>query len=89
MKKILFFHHHPFMHSDPFMRLKDADDLMRVIYSRVDMLMFGHKHESGCWKNAGGIPHVIAAGSAAEKDCIVREIEVSENRIVVNQIALN
>jgi len=83
MKKILFFHHHPFMHSDPFMRLKDADDLMRVIYSRVDVLMFGHKHEPGCWKNAGGIPHVIAAGSAAEPKFVLREIEVSASGISV------
>jgi len=87
--KILFFHHHPFIHLNPFMILKDAHELMRTVYERVDVVMFGHKHKSKLREDVHGIRYVIAADSSAEPGCIVREIEVSKNRIVVNQIPLN
>jgi len=84
--KILFFHHHPFIRNDWFMELEDAKALMRMVYGRVDVMMFGHKHKSDYWKNRCGIAHVIASGSAAEQDYIVREIQVSADGISVNPI---
>ena len=71
------------------MILKDAHELMRTVYERVDVVMFGHKHKSKLREDVHGIRYVIAADSSAEPGCIVREIEVSKNRIVVNQIPLN
>jgi len=66
--------------------LEDAKALMRMVYGRVDVMMFGHKHKSDYWKNRCGIAHVIASGSAAEQDYIVREIQVSADGISVNPI---
>ena len=86
--RILFFHHHPFIHLNPFMILKDAHELMGTVYERVDVVMFGHKHKSKLWDDIHGIRYVIAAGSTAEPNFVVREIEVSEGGIVVNQIPL-
>jgi len=50
--------------------------------------MFGHKHKSDYWKNRCGIAHVIASGSAAEPDYIVREIDVSAGGISVSEIKI-
>ena len=47
MQKGLFFHHHPFVRNDPFMDLKDARQLMRAIYHKIDVVLFGHKHVAG------------------------------------------
>jgi hypothetical protein len=55
MVKVLFFHHHLFIHNNPFMELKDASDLMRVIFNRVDVILFGHKHVSKKWEKSGGV----------------------------------
>jgi len=54
-KKILFFHHHPFIHHDPFMELIDARELMRTIYNWVDVVLFGHKHVMGRWPKTDSI----------------------------------
>jgi 3',5'-cyclic AMP phosphodiesterase CpdA len=67
MKKVLFFHHHPFMHSDPFMELRDAEKLARVIYGKVDVVMFGHKHKRDSFPNIWGIPYVIASNNSPGK----------------------
>lgn len=88
MKKILFFHHHPFIHCDPFMQLKDREKLMRTIYGRVDVMLFGHKHKSEYWENAGGIKHVLASENLPGKNNAVREIVFSAQGIDVNSIQL-
>ena len=87
MTKVLFFHHHPFMHNNPFMELKDAYDLMRTIYCRVDVLLFGHKHVSMQWKNYGGIPYVIAADNVPGKK-YAREIIIEKNKIKTADILI-
>ena len=68
MKKILFFHHHPCIVNDPFMELKDAKELVKVIYGRVDGVLFGHKHEMKMWKNRWKIPYVIASDNSPGKE---------------------
>ena len=62
-KKIVYLHHHPFMHNHPFMELKDAKELIKILYNRVDLLLFGHKHTLGYWKNICGIKRIHAAGN--------------------------
>jgi len=65
--KILFFHHHPFMHTDPFMELKDAQALAKTIFNRVDLVLFGHKHEMGEWKNRYAAKYVLASDNSPGK----------------------
>lgn len=65
--KILFFHHHPFIHNNPFMEMKDAERLARVIYQKVDIMMFGHKHEVMHRTNTWGVKHILASDNSPGK----------------------
>jgi predicted phosphodiesterase len=67
METILFFHHHPFMHNNPFMELKDAKDLIQTIYSKVDIILFGHKHEMKKWDNVWGTKYILASDNSPSK----------------------
>ena len=86
--KILFFHHHPFVRDNPFMELTDARKLMRTIYGRVDVLMFGHKHVYQQWENRNGIPFILASDNSPGKDW-VHEISIKKKQIKVKNITLN
>lgn len=93
-KKILFFHHHPFIHSDPFMELKDAKKLARVIYQRVDVVLFGHKHVMGPkpkeeqdWMNRWHINYILASDNSPGKK-YAREITVNQGYISVDVIPI-
>lgn len=88
MIKILFFHHHPFMHGNPFMELTDAKQLMRTIYSRIDVLLFGHKHTTEKWENYGGIKYVLASDNSPGKDW-AREIAVEGSDVRMEPIMFN
>jgi 3',5'-cyclic AMP phosphodiesterase CpdA len=73
--KVVFFHHHLLMHNNPFMELTDAKALARVIYGRVDLVLFGHKHEMKEWKNVYGIKHILASDNSPGKG-FVKEITI-------------
>jgi len=85
--KILFFHHHPFMHNNPFMELKDARALMRLIFGRIHVLAFGHKHVSSEWQQWGGIPWVIASDDSPGKKW-AREITVRKGQATVKNVSV-
>lgn len=87
MSKFLLFHHHPFMRNDPFMELKDANKLWPVVYQRLDVMLFGHKHVSKMWENKGGVRFVLAADNAPGK-AFAREISVIQNDITVTDIPI-
>ncbi|HKR47901.1 MAG TPA: metallophosphoesterase family protein [Paraburkholderia sp.] len=66
---ICFFHHHPWIHSDVTMKLRDADQLMGQLRNKVDLVLFGHRHVERRYEPAqvaaGGIRFgAIAAGSS-------------------------
>jgi len=88
LPKIVFFHHHPFMHGNPFMELLDARALMRILYHRVDVVCFGHRHVSRMWHNLNGIPYVLAADNAPGKD-FAREITVVGIEVSVADIPIS
>jgi 3',5'-cyclic AMP phosphodiesterase CpdA len=88
MRTLLYFHHHPLMHNNPFMELKDAEGLMRTIYNKsVDVVLFGHKHESKMWKNMNGIPYFLAADNSPGKD-FAREIDVTGTEVTVKDVKI-
>ena len=87
LRKILFFHHHPFVRNDPFVELKDARQLMRTIYHKVDVLLFGHRHVAQKWKNVNGIQYVLAADNTPGK-AYAREISVDDGKIEVKEVSL-
>jgi 3',5'-cyclic AMP phosphodiesterase CpdA len=85
--KVLFFHHHPFMHNNPFMELIDAKALAKTIYNRIDLVLFGHKHEMGEWKNRYGAKYVLASDNSPGKD-YAKEITIDQQGIAVNPIPI-
>lgn len=87
MVKVLFFHHHPFMHNNPFMELVDARALAKTIYNRVDLVLFGHKHEMKEWKKRYGAKYVLASDNSPGKD-YAKEITIDEKGISVNLIPI-
>ena len=84
-KKVLFFHHHPFVMNDPFMELQDAKELARIIYGRVDVMLFGHKHEMGHWREIWGIPFIMASDDSPGKSR-VGEITIENDEIQMNYV---
>ena len=87
MTKLLFFHHHPFMRNDPFMELKNARKLWPIVYGRLDVLLFGHRHVSKMWENKGGVRFVLAADNSPGK-AYAREVEVSQKIIKVQDVSI-
>ncbi len=85
MVKVLLFHHHPFVRNDPFMELVDAKALAKTIYNRIDLVLFGHKHEMGEWKNRYGSQYVLASDNSPGKD-YAKEITIDQKVISVHPI---
>jgi len=85
--KILFFHHHAFVRNDPFMELQDARALMRTIYGRIDVLLFGHKHVYERWNEKGGIPWILASDNSPGKDW-AHEITVQGKTVTADKVSL-
>lgn len=86
--KVIYLHHHPFVREDPFVQLIDAEALMRVLYQRADLLLFGHRHNSGIWENRCGVRMICAADSTS-KSMAAREIEISAEGIMARDINLD
>ncbi len=70
------------------MELRDARELMRTIYQKVDVVCFGHKHVSGIWQNINGIRYVLAADNLPGKD-FAREINIIQKVIAVSDIRIS
>ena len=75
------------MRNDPFMELKNARRLWPIIYGRLDVLLFGHRHVSKMWENKGGVRFVLAADNSPGKAC-AREIAVSQKSIKVQDVSI-
>jgi 3',5'-cyclic AMP phosphodiesterase CpdA len=90
LTKILFLHHHPFMFNDPAMKLLDSEKFLRRIYQKVDVLLFGHKHEEKedvKWENIAGVKHVLASGSYPSTKT-AWELNADCNNIEINHVEL-
>lgn len=84
---IVFFHHHPFLHADRLKKLLDARDLMRILYGRVHLVLFGHNHVSKMWQNTLGIPFILACDNSPGKQ-FAREVTIIQKTITVNSITI-
>ncbi len=73
--RIICLHHHPFIHSDPTMKLLDAKDFVRAIKGKTDILLFGHKHQQAQWLNKIGCKFVLASGALFEES-VAKEITI-------------
>jgi 3',5'-cyclic AMP phosphodiesterase CpdA len=82
--KLLFFHHHPFIHS-AIKRLKDADKLLATIQGKVDIVCFGHDHVSGMWQDRDSVKYFLAADKSPDSDRF-REIDITNGTITINEI---
>lgn len=88
MRTLLYFHHHPFMHANFVMKLRDSDDFMRMTYNKnVDIVLFGHKHESKMWEKKNGFPCFLAADNYQAKRS-TREIVVDGSTVTVNELTI-
>ncbi len=85
--KVLFFHHHLFTHNDPLIGLKDAEEVRRTIYGKVDLVLFGHKHAFGQWHSAGGTQLILASDSSPETQR-AREIEIKGKQVTATEVSL-
>lgn len=83
--KIVMMHHHPWIHLNPFMWLRDATSLLMRLRGRIDVLLFGHRHWEGLWRGKWNIPLTIAAPAAYEAPWF-REIVVDRGRVTTNII---
>jgi len=60
-KVIVALHHHPFIHTDPTMKLMDDEAFFRVLAGRVDLVLFGHKHAQRVYYHRHGVRMWLAA----------------------------
>lgn len=84
---IVFFHHHPFLHGDRFRKLLDARELVRILYERVHLVLFGHQHVSKMWVNTLGIPYILACDNSPGK-ALAREITIVQRTIMVQDVSI-
>ena len=85
--KFVMFHHHPMMHNNPFMEMKDTGEFWETVYARIDVMLFGHKHESREWKNCGSIPYILASDNSPGKSH-AREIVVDGRHLTVKNVII-
>ncbi|MFC1890568.1 metallophosphoesterase family protein [Thermodesulfobacteriota bacterium] len=71
--RIAFLHHHPFSEGF-FTKLHGSKRLMDALKGNCELLLFGHHHECGIWKDSKGLPLVIASHKSTDNlsgDCLM------------------
>jgi hypothetical protein len=64
--RVVFLHHHPFDHN-LFMALEGTERFLAAIKNRCEVLLFGHDHHVGLWREWGqAIPFVYASHKSTE-----------------------
>lgn len=79
---MVLFHHHLLDQADPFNTLLDAQDVLNILAGRVQMVLFGHRHQAGIWVNYAGIPYVLACDNSPGKP-FAREITLDRRTIAI------
>jgi hypothetical protein len=69
------------------MEMKDADRLWAMVYNRIDVMLFGHKHDSSLWQDLNAVDYVLASDDSPGKN-FAREISVGPGGITVQDIPI-
>jgi hypothetical protein len=60
---------------------------MRAIYHKIEVVLFGHRHVAGKWKDVNGIPYILASDNTPGK-ASAREISVEPGKIEVTEVGI-
>jgi len=80
--RVAFLHHHPFTGGlrHIFTALKGSALLMDAVRNNCELLLFGHEHEYGLWRNYDGIPLIVSSHKTSEgisgTCCAITVIEI-------------
>lgn len=64
--KVVYVHHHPFLRQW-FVSFKEADEFLRTIQKKVDLLLFGHKHVHEAFVGRYDVPRLLASGKVTAR----------------------
>ncbi len=80
ISQIAFFHHHPWTQSSTTMQLRDANQLMSQLRNKVDLILFGHRHEERRYEPSsvpmGGLRFGAIAGGSSREMAHAWEIDI-------------
>lgn len=82
--KIVYLHHHPFLR-DYGMALREHEELLRLFVERVDLVLFGHKHNSEVFFGRYLVPLMLASGKVTETNgdaLAFRVVEIDKGKVV-------
>ncbi len=63
--KVLYVHHHPFQRNW-FVSFQQAEQFLGMVRQKVDLLLFGHKHEHEAFFGRYQIPAMLASGKVTQ-----------------------
>ncbi|MBI4595917.1 MAG: metallophosphoesterase [Candidatus Tectomicrobia bacterium] len=86
--RIAFLHHHPFTKGpwNLFTALKGHDKLLQAVSGNCELLLFGHEHNYGVWREEKQIPLIVASHKSTQplsSNCYMItliDIEISETQ---------
>ncbi len=83
--KVVYLHHHPFVRWVG-MKLDGAEDLLKILSRRADLVLFGHKHKPEAFFRWYHVPLMLASGKVTEavggNTLAYRVLEVDQGQIV-------
>ncbi len=97
-KIVVYFHHHPLHYREgikkPFMKMDDADKVLRILATQTDVVCFGHRHVSQALDSTQqdfDIDWILAAGKSNDRNrhgkFQYREIIINGEDNVVSKIS--
>jgi predicted phosphodiesterase len=64
--RIVFLHHHPFA-DGLFVKLNGSEHLMAALENNCELVLFGHEHKYGIWRNRRGIPLIVSSHKSTDR----------------------
>jgi len=79
--RVALLHHHPFTHGF-FTELAGSERLMSALDGNCELLLFGHDHNYGIWRDRNSIPLTVASHKSTDclsGDCLMFTVIEIEN----------